>query len=187
MSPVPQVTPSTELVAPSAALRDSYGSYVAELEAGGEAYVPFVVRFEHANFDALLARLSDCSRGIGVPPGFVAHSTYWLVQEGTRVVGVSNIRHALTPALRREGGNIGYGVRPSARRRGFGTEILRQSLGRASDLGLTRVLVTSGKNNLGSVKVILHNGGVLDSEEHLPDRGEIVQRYWIDIAPSRRA
>ena len=118
-----------------------------------------------------------------MPPGFVAHSTYWLVHGG-EVVGVSNIRHALTPALRREGGHIGYGIRPAARRRGFATEILRRSLERARDLGIDEALVTCGKANVASARAILRNGGVLASEEHLPERGEIVQRWLVD---NRRA
>jgi predicted acetyltransferase len=83
--------------------------------------------------------------------------------------------------LRKEGGHIGYGVRPSARRRGHGTELLRSTLLKAKELGLRKVLVTCGKENLGSVKVILVNGGVLESEEFMQPRNEVVQRYWIDL------
>jgi predicted acetyltransferase len=168
-----------ELVTPTTTFRESYCSLVSEVIAAGEAFVPFVLEFEHDDFGAFLRRLDDCARGIALPHGFVAHSTYWLVSERTTVVGVSNIRHSLTDSLRREGGNIGYGIRPSARRRGFGTTILQKSLNRAAQLGLTRVLVTCGKENVGSVKAIVRNGGVLESEEYLPARGEIVQRYWI--------
>ena len=73
------------------------------------------------------------------------------------------------------------GVRPSARGRGLGTELLRQSLLRARDIGLDKALLTCGKTNYASVKVILSNGGVLESEEFLPDRAEVVQRYSIQI------
>jgi predicted acetyltransferase len=52
-------------------------------------------------------------------------------------------------------------------------------LARAAELGLTQVLVTCGKQNFASAKSITHNGGIFDSEEYLPDRREIVQRYWI--------
>jgi predicted acetyltransferase len=171
------------LVSPTAALRESYRSLVAEFVAAGEKLVPFVLSFDHADFEAMLARLDDCARGIGVPPGFVAHSTYWLVHDGA-VVGVSNIRHGLTPSLRREGGHIGYGIRPAARRRGFATEILRQSLGRARALGIDEALVTCSKANVASARAIQRNGGVLASEEYLPERGEILQRWLVD---SRRA
>jgi len=46
---------------------------------------------------------------------------------------------------------------------------------------LARVLVTCGKENRGSVTAIVRNGGVLDSEEFLVDRDEVVQRYWIPV------
>ena len=172
-----------ELVSPEPAYRDSYRGMVAEVAAAGEKPVPFVLDFEHDDFDALLGRLERCARGIGLPAGFVAHSTYWLVRDRTEVVGVSNIRHALTDSLRREGGNIGYGIRPSARRQGLGIAILRTSLVRAAALGIDRVLVTCAKANVGSARSILRNGGVLESEEYLADRGEIVQRFWIENRP----
>jgi predicted acetyltransferase len=178
------MTQPIELVRPRSALRDSYRSLVAEFASAGEPFVPFVLGFEHNDFDAFLQRLENCARGVDLPDGFVPHSTYWLVRNQAEVVGVSNIRHSLTAALRREGGNIGYGIRPSARRQGYGTRVLRMSLDRAVEVGLTRILVTCAKTNIGSVAAIRRNGGALDSEEYLPDRGEIVQRYWIERRPS---
>ena len=175
----PKMPPSIALVSPSAALQDSYRGLVAEVTSLGEKLVPFVLGFEHHDIEAMLVRLAECSRGLALPDGFVAHSTFWLVRDGTDVVGVSNIRHSLTAALRREGGNIGYGIRPSARRQGFGVDILRQSLRRAGELGLTKALVTCARENAASVKIIINNGGVLESEEFFPDRNEVVQRYWL--------
>lgn len=147
----------------------------------GEKYVPFVLGFDHRDFDAMLARLTDCSRGVGLPDGFVPHSTFWLVEAGTGVVGVANIRHSLTPGLRSEGGNIGYGIRPSARGRGLGNALLRLALGHARNLGLEQVLLTCGKSNAASAKIIRNSGGVLQSEEYLHDRKEVVQRYVIGL------
>ena len=171
-----------ELIRPTTTYRESYRELVAEFTAAGDKLVPFTLAFAHDDFEAYLYRLDACARGIGLPDGFVAHSTFWLVRDQAEVVGVSNIRHLLTPALRREGGNIGYGIRPSARRQGLGVTILRESLARASELGVTRVLVTCAKANIASAKAIVRNGGILESEEYLPDRGEIVQRYWIECA-----
>jgi predicted acetyltransferase len=176
-----------ELASPSHLLGDSYRGLVAEFVERREQLIPFVLDFDHADLDAMLSRLADYSRGVGLPSGFVSHSTYWLVESHSEVVAVANLRHALTPALRREGGNIGYGVRPSARGRGLGTATLSLSLRRAREMGLTQVLLTCGKENVASRRVILRNGGVLDSEEYLPDRGEIVQRYLISLATRDRA
>ena len=170
-----------QLVRPSADFRDSYRALVDEFTAGGEKLVPFTLAFPHDDFAGMVEKLASASRGVGLPQGFVAHSTFWLVENGTEVLGVSNLRHALTPTLRREGGNIGYGIKPSARRRGLATELLRLTLVRARDIGLTKVLLTCGKMNVASVSTILRNGGVLESEEYLLERGEIVQRYWIEL------
>jgi predicted acetyltransferase len=169
------------LQVPSANLRDSYRSLIAELESGGEKRIPFPLSFPFEDFAALLVKLEDATKGIGLPDGFVPHSTYWLVRGNSEIVGVSNLRHRLTPFLLREGGNIGYGIRPSARRNGFGRDILRLTLPKARELGHSRVLVTCGKGNHGSSRIILGNGGVLESEEFSAGRGEIVQRYWIEL------
>ena len=168
-----------DLVVPDGRFCDSYRGLVAEFKAAGEKLIPFVLAFDDSDFDAMLARLEECSRGIGLPDGFVPHSTFWLLEDDTHVVGVSNIRHRLTPSLLREGGHIGYGIRPSVRGRRLGIEILRRSLQRAREIGIRDVLVTCGADNVGSARVIRRNGGVLESEAFLPERNEIVQRYWI--------
>ncbi len=172
------------LVSPSPSLRESYRELVEEFAKFGDKLVPFTLSFPNEDFSAFLQKLEDCSNGIGLPDGFVAHSTYWLVRDDNEVVGVSNIRHTLTDALRLEGGNIGYGIRPTARRRGHAKAILQMSLKRAADLGISRALVTCAKSNVASVKTILYNGGVLDSEEFLQDREEIVQRHWVATGAS---
>ena len=169
-----------ELVPPDFRFRDAYRDCVAQFVAAGEERIPFTLGFEHDDFAAFLSRLDACARGFGLPEGFVAHSTFWLVRDGRDVVGASNIRHSLTPDLRREGGNIGYGIRPDARGNGLGHAILRQSLSRAAELGLARVLVTCASTNIASARTIVRSGGILESEEFLAHRGETVQRYWID-------
>lgn len=175
------VTPVLVFDQPHVGLQDSYRDLIREFLDAGEPLVPFPLKFPNDDFAAFLARLAACARGEDIPPGFVPHTTYWLVSDGA-VVGVSNLRHRLTDKLRREGGNIGYGVRPSARRRGFATELLRSTLERARDVGLTEAWLTCAKTNAASVRTILRNGGLFVSEELLPERGEIVQRYRIPIA-----
>jgi predicted acetyltransferase len=166
---------------PSAALRDSYCSLISEIDAAAEMRIPFPLTFPFEDFDALLVKLEDATRGIGLADGFVPHSTFWLVRGDNEIVGVSNLRHSLNDSLRQHGGNVGYGIRPSARRNGFGREILRLTLERARSLGLSRVLVTCGMQNRASARIIIANGGVLESEPYISERAEVVQRYWIDL------
>jgi predicted acetyltransferase len=172
--------PVLQFQEPHEALRDSYRELVREFLDAGEPLIPFPLTFPNEDFPAFLARLAAATRGEGLRPGAVPHSTFWLVSNGV-VVAVANLRHSLTDSLRREGGNIGYGVRPSARRRGFAGEILRHTLSRARGLGLSEVLLTCAKTNVASFRTILGQGGVFLSEEYLPDRCEVVQRYRISL------
>lgn len=171
------------LESPRRGLRDSYRGFVDEVLALGEELIPFPLRFPHDDFEALLARLHDCAQGIGIPDGFVPHTTWWLVRGASDVVGVVNLRHRLTSALVNDGGNIGYGIRPSARRQRLGREILAQGLVKARAHGLARVRLTCARKNTASARIILDNGGVLDSEGFIFERGEVVQRYWIELRP----
>ncbi|NGO09722.1 GNAT family N-acetyltransferase [Streptomyces sp. HC44] len=106
------------------------------------------------------------------PEGFVPGSWYWYV-DGETYLGRIQLRHRLTPHLRDYGGHIGYGVRPTARRNGYATAMLRDVLPYARALGLDRVLVTCDTTNVGSRKVIEANRGEFEDERD----GKL--RFWI--------
>ncbi len=48
------------------------------------------------------------------------------------------------------------------------------------ELGLGKVLLTCDKDNPGSAKVILANGGVFENE-FVTNEGVVTQRYWIAL------
>jgi len=102
---------------------------------------------------------------------------------GDRIVGRTSIRHRLNDFLRETGGHIGYAVVPEFRRRGYATEILRQSLVIARDqIGLDRVLVTCDDENVGSIRTIEKNGGALDDVRSGPNDPKPKRRYWIVLS-----
>jgi predicted acetyltransferase len=86
------------------------------------------------------------------------------------------IRHRLTPQLREVGGHIGYDVRPSARRCGRATAMLRAALPVARTLGIESALVTCDVDNVASRTVIERNGGMLEDQ-----RGDKL-RFWVPIS-----
>ena len=113
--------------------------------------------------------------------GRVPDSVFFLLdEERDRLIGAANIRHYLSESLRHSGGHIGDGIRPSERRKGYGTELVRLALLECRKLGIDRVLMTCDKDNVASAKTIQKNGGVLDSE-FVNEEGVIEQRYWIDL------
>jgi predicted acetyltransferase len=168
------------LVKPTAELRPSHESMVREFRDHGEVLVPWVLDEVTHDFEDYISWLASASQGVNLPSGHVAHSTFWLVDGDNQIVGVSNIRHELTDALMNFGGHIGYGVRPSARRRGYATEILRLSLVKARAIGIADLRLTCDQDNVASTKTIIKNGGVLDEEVYMAEHGHIVQRYWIN-------
>jgi predicted acetyltransferase len=129
-------------------------------------------------WDAYLQELEDHRRGRNLPPGHVA-GTFLVAEVAREIVGRASVRYTLNTFLAQRGGHIGYVVLPQHRRRGYATEILRQSLILARAAGVGRVLVTCDQDNVGSRIVIESCGGVLDSVVTL-DGERPVLRFWID-------
>jgi len=128
-----------------------------------------------------VAVLEERQRGVNLPPNHVP-STFLFAFKGDRIVGRVSIRHALSDALLRVGGHIGYVVVPEFRRQGHATAILRLALRFAHErLGLDRVLLTCDDDNVGSIKTIERNGGVLEEIVSGRDVDDRKRRYWIEL------
>ena len=111
----------------------------------------------------------------------VPDSVFFLLDVDRNIlVGAVNIRHYLNDYLLKYAGHIGDGIRPSERRKGFATEMIRLSLLECKKLGLTKVLMVCDKSNIASAKTIIKNGGILENE-FLDEDGKVHQRFWINL------
>jgi predicted acetyltransferase len=163
-------TDDLALVAPTTTLETAFWPMVAEFDAAGERYWSAEHRaLAERDFGAYVALLDAHALGREIPGGYVAANTYWLVREHREIVGRSTLRHTLTPSLAENVGHIGYAIRPSARRRGYGRRIL------------ARVLLTCDTANVASARVIERNGGVRASQGVSPATGVEISRYWIAL------
>lgn len=108
--------------------------------------------------------------------------TFLLIRENdNRIVGTINVRWNLTEAMKEFGGNIGYSIRPTERRKGYNKINLYLGLKEAQKLGLGRVMLDCASDNVGSYKTMEALGGVLDREVIDPFDGLLTKVYYFDV------
>ena len=111
-----------------------------------------------------------------VTPGFVTAHTFFAL-DNDKIVGVINGRHELNDYLLNFGGHIGYSVRKSERRKGYGKKMLIYTSEFLFSLGLEKILITCDKKNIASKCTIESCGGILENE--VIEESRTTLRYWI--------
>ena len=165
------------LVVPSIEYKISFLEAIKEFQEDG-LFTDLNIADLEKDLPAFIAKQINHSQGKDLPEGFVAETIYWLV-DNDEIIGRAVIRHELTETLLREGGHIGYAIKPSKRKKGYGTEILKLALEKAGGLGLKKVLLTCNENNFGSKKIIESSGGIFQDRIFLQEGKPWKLRYWI--------
>jgi predicted acetyltransferase len=170
---------TARLVRPAAIYRASYVAAVREYQPEGR-YLDYDPDWlaSPANFAWLVDHLHR--KTMTPAPGRVPQTVFWLAEDDN-FIGRASLRHDLNEGLRQFGGHIGYDIRPSKRRRGYGTLICKLALVEARRLGLARVLITCDADNTGSRKIIEANGGQLERTVLLEGRSVPTLHFWITL------
>src|SRR5665647_890151 len=168
-----------KLIEPKLEMGKEYIDYIVEWEKSGEKIIPYASRKSMASYEGLINSWKTQTTNKAYEEGFVPASLYFLVDENMKIYGALHIRHELNDYLLSYGGHIGYGIRPSERKRGYATKMLSLSLPIVEKLGIKKALVTCDKENIASAKTIINNVGLLENE--VIEDGEVTQRYWINI------
>ena len=166
------------LVEPAPLYKAAILDAVAEMQAIGEWDISpdaFAARF-----DDMLGELAAAKDPATAPPGVLSYEDFWLMEQDTWI-GLLTLRVQINEQLLHSGGHIGYVVRPSKRRCGYGTVLLRLGLDKAHERGLQRVLLTCNETNIGSRKIIEVNGGRLEDAVVVAGQAEKKLRYWISL------
>ncbi|HMA36578.1 MAG TPA: GNAT family N-acetyltransferase [Chloroflexia bacterium] len=170
------------LTPPAEEYQASFLQAVGEFQAENR-YTEYDAATLAADFGSFVRQLRDRVDRTRLPPGRVPETVFWLI-DGVEFIGRVSLRHELNSWLSRYGGHIGYEIRPTKRRQGYGTAALRLVLPEARALGLTRALITCDADNIGSRRIIEANGGQFENAVALDGTPVKRLRYWIDLTPA---
>ena len=161
---------------------DEFVKYGSDINGSGsldKIYDGYI--FEEALDMCLRLEDEEYAKSVGKCPG----KTFLLVREDdNKIVGTINLRWNLTDAMLKFGGHIGYGIRPTERRKGYNKINLYMVLKVAKKIGLDRVMLDCNVNNIGSDNTIKSLGGVLERTEVDPSDNKLTNVYWIDVDKS---
>ena len=130
------------------------------------------------SYDEWLKSVTDNISPDTVNLEWVVTDTYFAFDEDDNIVGIIDLRHELNDFLK-DFGNSGYSVRPSQRRKGYATEMLKLIIERARQIGMDKLQLSVKTSNEASVKTITKNGGLY--ERSFSFEGEEADVYIIHI------
>ena len=132
-----------------------------------------------------IAYISECKKYTSqdtLPEGLVIATQFFYVRKADNcLVGMIQIRHYFNDYLSKFGGHIGYSVKPSERRKGYATAMLKAILPYCREIGLDKILITCIDGNIGSERTILNNGGVYESTVYEAGANCSLKRFWITL------
>jgi predicted acetyltransferase len=159
-----------DLVAPTTALRrawlDAHAEWGPGLHEDGFGLTPADDVGSPAGFAAWVERTAALADRVDFR---------WIVEDG-RVLGGIALRHGPDDDVR-WAGHVGFGIRPSARRRGLATWALGRILDEARARGLDQVLLVCAADNTASARTIERAGGRFAGVRET--RFGPARRYWI--------
>ncbi len=161
---------------PEADDREILREYVREHLENGETDITAGMGLETSEFAQWLEKIRRNAESGDEAWG---RSLLFLCFDRGRLIGLLSVRYELPGPLSEIYGDVGYGVRPSERRKGYATAMLRYGLSVCREKGMEKALLGCYKDNLGSAATIRKNGGVLVAENDNYTKGKTSQYYEI--------
>lgn len=138
------------------------------------------------DYNLLLEKLEKNKHQELIKPNLSPQTTYGVFKDN-KLIGMFHLRHVIKGELINHGGNIGYLIRPSERKKGYGTKMLELALDKAKELNLDKVLISCREENIASKKVIEKNGGIYENNYYDKEKDNTYRRYWIHLKDKKRS
>lgn len=169
-----------QLIKPTLALKDKALAYRQEHFDAKEKIINGSELFDQIpEYEQWLQKVKANACKETVLPGWVYTDTFFALRESDqRIIGMIDLRYELNAFLK-DLGNCGYSVRPSERRKGYATQILKEVCKKAKAYGLPRLQLSVEKDNLASIRTIEKNGGCY--QYSFPYENEEADVYYIDL------
>ena len=136
------------------------------------------------NYQGWLDKLENDKRCIPGPERVPAETYYLIREEDNKIIGMINIRLVLNEHLKKCGGHIGYGIRPSERQKGYNKINLYLALLRCQELGIKEVILDCDSKNIASSRTMEALGGVKIDEYYSNQENCLAWRYIINVDES---
>lgn len=142
--------------------------------------------FEGYTFEQALQRcLNMENKDYAEKWGRCQSRTFLLIRENdNKIVGVINIRWNLSESMLQFGGHIGYGIRPTERRKGYNKINLYLGLKECKKHGITEAELWCNRSNVGSSSTMKALGGVLSKSVYNEEKNIYIDKYVIDVNKS---
>jgi len=147
-----------ELRKPTLGDKEKLLEYIKEHYDNGEMSISASNGMPTMKYEQWLEKLKNDEEGKNLEWGI---SETYILEEKNRVLGMLNIRYTLNNTMAEIYGHIGYGIRPTERRKGMATYMLKEALVKCKQKGMSEVILGCYENNIGSQKTIVNNGGTL--------------------------
>ena len=169
------------LVNPTIKYKESYLNLVKAAKDNGDISEMGNAYRVGENFDVMIKRLKNRSKGKNISKLDVPSSMKWIIKNG-EVVGTIDLRHILNKSYFERLGHVAYYIHPQKRNKGYATKALSLAIKWYKKMPINKILITCYSDNEASKKVILNNGGVFEKSTQDKNSNKIIDRYLIDIS-----
>lgn len=158
--------------------KDILKAYVQEHQDNGESSISASLGLSSSDYSEWVTKIKKNALSGDEQWG---KSLLYLCFDGESLIGLLSIRYELPELLSEKIGDIGYGVRPSKRNKGYATAMLEYALSVCKEKGMGKVILGCYKENLASAATIQKNGGTLITDNDKYKEGKISQYYLIRL------